>query len=84
MLNIGATEFHHYVFPQWADSLGWMVGASTLLPFAILIAYHLLKGEVSVICVMYHFRFYGLNNNNLRWTILLKYYNILDVKLHTT
>lgn len=45
-------SFEDYIFPGWADALGWLVGASTLVPFVIGLAYHLIKGEVSVQRVM--------------------------------
>lgn len=35
MTDIGATEFADYVFPQWADTMGWLMGASTLAPFVV-------------------------------------------------
>lgn len=48
ILNIKATEFNGYVFPRWADSIGWMVGASTLFPFFFCLFYHLWQGEVNM------------------------------------
>ncbi|XP_031640366.1 sodium- and chloride-dependent GABA transporter 1-like isoform X2 [Contarinia nasturtii] len=45
VLTMGQTEFNGYMFPQWADALGWMVGLSTLLPFFSFIGYYLLKGR---------------------------------------
>lgn len=47
MTDIGATEFAGYEFPKWADSLGWLIGASTLAPFVFFLIYHLIKGPVS-------------------------------------
>lgn len=41
------TNLGGYLFPAWADSLGWLVGTSTLTPFVIGVAYHLIKGDVS-------------------------------------
>lgn len=41
-------SFGDYIFPTWADALGWMVGASTLAPFVVMLAYHLFKREVSL------------------------------------
>jgi Sodium:neurotransmitter symporter family len=35
LTDLGATEFRGYVFPWWADVIGWMFGLSTLLPFVI-------------------------------------------------
>lgn len=50
MTDIGPTEFGTYVFPKWADALGWILGSCTLLPFVVAILYHLLiKKTVSVI-----------------------------------
>lgn len=50
MSGIKPTQFDDYIFPEWADILGWMVGASTLLPFVCFIIYRLVKGEVSITC----------------------------------
>lgn len=47
MSDIGTTKFGDYHFPAWADLLGWFIGASTLLPFPLFVAYHWIKGEVS-------------------------------------
>lgn len=47
MTDIGPTEFAGYEFPRWADSLGWLMGASTLAPFVFFLIYHLIKGPVS-------------------------------------
>lgn len=46
MTDIKPTEFGDYVFPAWADGLGWAMGASTLVPFAVLLVYRLIKGPV--------------------------------------
>lgn len=43
MTDLGATKFGDYWFPQWADALGWMMGASTLAPFVIFAVVHLLR-----------------------------------------
>lgn len=48
MTDIGATEFGGYVFPDWADAIGWLIGASTLMPFIGFLLYRLIKGPVSV------------------------------------
>lgn len=57
MINMTPTEFNDYRFPQWADLIGWMVGVSTLLPFVVAIAYHLLKEKVNVILFRFVFIF---------------------------
>ncbi|XP_037036283.1 sodium- and chloride-dependent GABA transporter 2-like [Bradysia coprophila] len=44
MTDIGPTEFGEYEFPRWADSLGWLMGASTLAPFVFFLIYNLIKG----------------------------------------
>jgi hypothetical protein len=36
------TQFREYVFPLWADVLGWLFGASTLVPF---IVFAILQGK---------------------------------------
>jgi solute carrier family 6 amino acid transporter-like protein 5/7/9/14 len=35
LTGIGPTQFRGYVFPVWADILGWMFGLSTLMPFIV-------------------------------------------------
>lgn len=35
LTGIEPTQFRGYIFPVWADILGWMFGLSTLLPFII-------------------------------------------------
>lgn len=50
MTDIEPTKFADYVFPGWADAGGWLIGASTLMPFAGFLLYRLIKGPVSV-CV---------------------------------
>jgi len=42
LTDLGSTEFRDYVFPVWADTLGWMFGLSTLLPFVLFGAYSLI------------------------------------------
>lgn len=46
MMGIGATRFNNYIFPHWADMLGWSIGACTLIPFPIFIIYNLIRGKV--------------------------------------
>lgn len=48
MTAIGPTEFGDYVFPYWADLLGWLMGASTLVPFFAVLTYRLIKERVSI------------------------------------
>lgn len=48
MTGIKPTQFDEYIFPKWADVLGWMVGASTLLPFVCFVIYGLWKGQVTI------------------------------------
>lgn len=47
MTDIGPTQFSGYVFPDWADAIGWLIGASTLMPFFGFLLYRLIKGPVS-------------------------------------
>lgn len=35
LTDLGATEFRDYVFPLWADIIGWMFGLATLVPFVV-------------------------------------------------
>lgn len=53
MTAIGPTEFGDYVFPYWADLLGWIMGASTLVPFFVVLMYRLIKGAVSITFVFF-------------------------------
>lgn len=55
MSDIGPTEFGDYVFPDWADFLGWMIGTSTLLPFVIFVIYRWWTGEVNKINILFFF-----------------------------
>lgn len=48
MTAIGPTQFGDYIFPEWADIFGWMIGASTLAPFVIFVIYRWIKGEVTI------------------------------------
>ena len=48
LTDIGPTEFAGYEFPVWADSLGWLMGTTTLAPFVFFLIYRLIKGPVSV------------------------------------
>jgi solute carrier family 6 amino acid transporter-like protein 5/7/9/14 len=42
LTDLGSTEFRGYVFPFWADLIGWMFGLSTLLPLVIFAIYLLI------------------------------------------
>lgn len=64
MTDLGATKFGDYIFPEWADAMGWMMGASTLAPLVIFAVIHLLrKPKVSevwfcvvlIICYLFWF-----------------------------
>lgn len=48
MMEIEPTQFGEYVFPEWADILGWVFGSCTLLPFIVAVIYHLIRGKVSL------------------------------------
>lgn len=52
LTDLGATKFGDYIFPQWADSLGWMMGASTLAPFVVFVAMHLIRKPKVLISVI--------------------------------
>jgi solute carrier family 6 (neurotransmitter transporter, glycine) member 5/9 len=45
LTDLGSTEFRGYVFPVWADTLGWLFGLSTLLPFVFYAIYMLIKSD---------------------------------------
>lgn len=45
LTDITPTEYNGYVFPWWADMLGWFMGASTLVPFIVGIAYRYFKDK---------------------------------------
>lgn len=45
MTELGPTNYGDYQFPVWADSLGWMMGASTLAPFPIFVVYRYFKAN---------------------------------------
>ena len=32
---IEPTQYRDYIFPVWADIMGWLMGASTLVPFVV-------------------------------------------------
>ncbi|XP_066255367.1 sodium- and chloride-dependent glycine transporter 1-like [Euwallacea similis] len=43
MVYYSPASYEDYVFPLWADAIGWMIGISTLLPFFILGFHVILK-----------------------------------------
>lgn len=45
MTGIEPTSFGDYKFPLWADILGWLFGASTLVPFVIFAVIEVVKAE---------------------------------------
>jgi solute carrier family 6 (neurotransmitter transporter, glycine) member 5/9 len=45
MTDLGPTEFRGYVFPVWADIIGWMFGAITLMPFLVFAIIQLVKAR---------------------------------------
>ncbi|XP_049821386.1 sodium- and chloride-dependent glycine transporter 1-like isoform X3 [Aethina tumida] len=47
MANFTRTYYENYVFPLWADSLGWLIGLSTLAPLFIMAGYLWWRGEYS-------------------------------------
>jgi hypothetical protein len=46
LTDIGPTELRDYVFPAWADSLGWIIGTSTLIPFVVGAGYEIFVRKV--------------------------------------
>lgn len=47
LTDLGSTEFRDYVFPLWADVLGWMFGLATLLPFVVFASIEIVKNKGS-------------------------------------
>ncbi|CAG9805042.1 unnamed protein product [Chironomus riparius] len=45
LTGIEPTKFGDYIFPVWADVLGWMFGLSTLVPFIVFGIIELIKAE---------------------------------------
>lgn len=45
LTDLGSTEFRGYVFPWWADTIGWILGLTTLLPFVIFSIVSLVKSK---------------------------------------
>lgn len=45
LTGIGPTQFRGYIFPWWADMIGWMLGASTLAPFVIFAVIQIIKTD---------------------------------------
>ncbi|XP_055841972.1 sodium- and chloride-dependent glycine transporter 1-like isoform X1 [Episyrphus balteatus] len=43
LYDIKPTSFNGYKFPVWADLLGWLMGACTLIPFPAFVIYRLYK-----------------------------------------
>lgn len=52
MTDLGPTEFGTYIFPAWADALGWLMGASTLAPFIFFLIYRLIKEPMVSVCFL--------------------------------
>jgi solute carrier family 6 amino acid transporter-like protein 5/7/9/14 len=48
LTDLGATEFRDYVFPVWADILGWMFGLATLVPFVVFAVIQLAEGKNNI------------------------------------
>lgn len=47
LTDIDATEFRGYVFPLWADVIGWMFGFATLVPFFVFAIIELVTNKKS-------------------------------------
>jgi hypothetical protein len=45
LVGIGPTQFRGYVFPWWADAIGWMLGSATLAPFVIFAVSEIIKTD---------------------------------------
>lgn len=39
MVTYSSAKYEDYVFPAWADALGWMIGIATLLPMPVFAVY---------------------------------------------
>ncbi|CRK99499.1 CLUMA_CG012818, isoform A [Clunio marinus] len=48
LTDLGATEFHGYIFPLWADLIGWMFGLSTLIPMIVLAVIVIVKRKGTI------------------------------------
>lgn len=69
MTDIGPTRFgEHYLFPKWADSLGWMIGTSTLAPFVFFAFYHyFIRGLVSFLYFFFYWQIGLAKQNKYQW-----------------
>ncbi|KAG5680363.1 hypothetical protein PVAND_009872 [Polypedilum vanderplanki] len=45
LTGIGPTQFRGYIFPVWADVLGWLFGTATLVPFVVFAIIELIKTD---------------------------------------
>lgn len=52
LTDLGSTEFRGYVFPVWADLIGWMLGLSTLLPFVVFAILEMVKNKKDIKSVL--------------------------------
>lgn len=41
--NLGTTSFRDYIFPIWADTIGWIIGTTTILPLFLVGVYQSIK-----------------------------------------
>ncbi|XP_055703407.1 sodium- and chloride-dependent glycine transporter 1-like [Phlebotomus papatasi] len=48
MTDIKGTEHRGYKFPVWADTMGWIIGASTLAPFPLFIVFRCIKDKLTL------------------------------------
>jgi hypothetical protein len=45
LTDIGTTEYGDYLFPPWADTLGWLIGTATLVPMVYYATKRLINGK---------------------------------------
>jgi hypothetical protein len=45
LTGIEPTQFRGYVFPVWADVLGWLLGFATLVPFIVFAIIQIIKTD---------------------------------------
>lgn len=43
LTDLSPTVFRNYIFPEWADIIGYMFGLTTLMPFIVFTIIHLVK-----------------------------------------
>lgn len=47
LTDLGPTQFRDYIFPAWADIMGWMFGLATLVPFIVFAIMQIVKHKAN-------------------------------------